>query len=276
MSPLESSLNDVNGVPQDTPQAAFETRHIGLNPHDITTMLASLDAPSLEALLDEVIPASIRRHDEMNLPEALSEADILAEMRMLASRNKVVTSLIGMGYYGCHTPPVVLRNVLENPAWYTAYTPYQPEISQGRLEAILNYQTMITELTGMDIANGSLLDEATAAAEGMAMAFRAHRGKGTIFRVDPDTHPQTLAVLRTRAKPIGIEIELAAPETPYGDGCFGVLISYPGRSGAVRDIRPAITAIHDAGGLAIIASDLLALTLLEAPGNLLEGINYKF
>jgi glycine dehydrogenase len=189
-------------------------------------------------------------------------------MRALASRNKVVTSLIGMGYYGCHTPPVVLRNVLENPAWYTAYTPYQPEISQGRLEAILNFQTMITELTGMDIANGSLLDEATAAAEGMAMAFRAHRGKGTIFRVDPDTHPQTLAVLRTRARPIGIELELAAPEAPYEEGCFGVLISYPGSSGAVRDITPAITAIHDAGGLAIIASDLLALTLLEAPGNL--------
>ncbi len=268
MSPLESSLNDVNGVPQNTPQAAFETRHIGLNPHDISTMLASLDVPSLETLLDEVIPAGIRRHDEMNLPEALSEADILDEMRALAAQNKVVTSLIGMGYYGCHTPPVVLRNVLENPAWYTAYTPYQPEISQGRLEAILNFQTMITELTGMDIANGSLLDEATAAAEGMAMAFRAHRGKGTVFRVDPDTHPQTLAVLRTRARPIGIEIELETPEAPYGEGCFGVLISYPGSSGAVRDIRPAISAIHDAGGLAIVASDLLALTLLEAPGNL--------
>jgi glycine dehydrogenase len=173
-----------------------------------------------------------------------------------------------MGYYGCHTPPVIQRNILENPAWYTAYTPYQPEISQGRLEAILNYQTMVADLTGMDIANGSLLDEATAAAEAMAMAFRAHRGKGNIFRVDPDTHPQTINVLKTRAAPIGITLEITPVESPYGAGCFGALLSYPGSTGEVRDIKPEIDAVQAAGGMAIVASDLLALCILEAPGTL--------
>ena len=264
MSPLESSF----GAMDSAPQAPFSSRHIGLNAHDVTTMLATLGTKSLDALMEEVVPANIRRDGEMQIGAALSEAEVLAEMRELASRNQIKTSMIGMGYYGTHTPPVILRNVLENPAWYTAYTPYQPEISQGRLEAILNFQTMIMELTGMDIANGSLLDEATAAAEGMAMAFRAHRAKGTIFRVDPDTHPQTLAVLQTRSAPIGITIEVKSPSEPYGDGCFGTLISYPGSSGAVRDIRPEIDAIHEAGGLAIVTTDLLALTLLEAPGNL--------
>jgi len=264
MSPLESGFTAAG----TTPQAAFSTRHIGLNAHDVTRMLAALDMPTVDALMDEVVPANIRRTDEMQIGAALSEAEILAEMKQIASKNRLVTSLIGMGYYGCHTPPVILRNVLENPAWYTAYTPYQPEISQGRLEAILNFQTMIMELTGMDIANGSLLDEATAAAEGMAMAYRAHRGKGTLFRVDPDTHPQTLAVLRTRAAPIGIEIEVRDTAEPYEEGCFGALISYPGSSGEVRNIKPEIEAVHAAGGLAIIATDLLALTMIEAPGAL--------
>ena len=264
MSPLESSF----GAMDSAPQAPFSSRHIGLNAHDVTTMLATLGTKSLDVLMEEVVPANIRRDGEMQIGAALSEAEVLAEMRELASCNQIKTSMIGMGYYGTHTPPVILRNVLENPAWYTAYTPYQPEISQGRLEAILNFQTMIMELTGMDIANGSLLDEATAAAEGMAMAFRAHRAKGTIFRVDPDTHPQTLAVLQTRAAPIGITIEVKSPSEPYEEGCFGTLISYPGSSGEVRNIRPEIDAIHQAGGLAIVTTDLLALTLLEAPGNL--------
>ena len=264
MSPLESGF----AAAGSTPQAAFSTRHIGLNAHDATRMLAELKLPSVDALMDEVVPANIRRTNEMQIGAPLSEAEILAEMKEIAGKNRIVTSLIGMGYYGCHTPPVILRNVLENPAWYTAYTPYQPEISQGRLEAILNFQTMIMELTGMDIANGSLLDEATAAAEGMAMAFRAHRGKGTRFRVDPDTHPQTLAVLRTRAAPIGIEIEVRDTAEAYDDGCFGALISYPGSTGEVRDIKPEIEAIHAAGGLAIIATDLLALTMIESPGAL--------
>jgi glycine dehydrogenase len=180
MSPLETS----SGMTMVTPQAGFVTRHIGLNDSDIAIMLATLDLPSVEALLGEVIPPSILRSDKMDVGAPLSESEILDELGALAAKNTINQSLIGMGYYGCHTPPVILRNVLENPGWYTAYTPYQPEISQGRLEAILNYQTMVAELTGMDIANGSLLDEATAAAEGMAMAFRAHRGKADIFRVD--------------------------------------------------------------------------------------------
>ena len=266
MSPLESGFGQASAG--STPQAAFSTRHIGLNQHDVTTMLATLGTSSVPELLDEVIPANIRRADQMQIGAALSEAEVLAEMRAIASKNRIVTSLIGMGYYDCHTPPVILRNVLENPAWYTAYTPYQPEISQGRLEAILNFQTMVMELTGMDISNGSLLDEATAAAEGMAMAFRAHRGKANIFRVDPDTHPQTIAILRTRAKPIGIELDIRSTAEAYEEGCFGALISYPASGGEVRDIKPEIEAVHAVGGLAIIASDLLALTMLECPGAL--------
>ena len=264
MSPLETSF----GITTAAPQAGFVTRHIGLNDADVSTMLTRLDLPSVDALLGEVIPPSILRNDSMHVGAPLSEAEVLDELAAIAGRNTINTSLIGMGYYGCHTPPVILRNVLENPAWYTAYTPYQPEISQGRLEAILNYQTMVVELTGMDIANASLLDEATAAAEAMAMAYRAHRGKGQIFRVDPDTHPQTLAILRTRAKPMGITLDITAPSAPCDDGVFGALISYPGSSGAVRDIRPDVEAIHAVGGLAIVASDLLALTLLESPGTL--------
>ena len=266
MSPLESGFGQASAG--STPQAAFSTRHVGLNQHDVTTMLATLGTSSVPELLDEVIPANIRRADQMQIGAALSEAEVLAEMRAIASKNRIVTSLIGMGYYDCHTPPVVLRNVLENPAWYTAYTPYQPEISQGRLEAILNFQTMVMELTGMDISNGSLLDEATAAAEGMAMAFRAHRGKANVFRVDPDTHPQTIAILRTRAKPIGIELDIRSTAEAYEEGCFGALISYPASGGEVRDIKPEIEAVKAAGGLAIVASDLLALTMLESPGAL--------
>jgi glycine dehydrogenase len=262
-----SPLDNTHSIPTAAPQAPFAARHIGLNAQDVSTMLTKLDTPSLEALLDEVIPAKILRADPMEIPQALSEAEVLADLAALASQNSARTSLIGMGYYGCHTPPVIQRNVLENPAWYTAYTPYQPEISQGRLEAILNFQTMVTDLTGMDIANGSLLDEATAAAEAMAMAFKAHRGKGNIFRVDPDTHPQTINVLKTRAAPIGVTLEIAAVGTPFEANCFGVLISYPGSTGEVRDIKPDIDAIQAAGGMAIIASDLLALCVLESPGS---------
>ena len=268
MSPLEAGFGEAGATAGATPQAAFSTRHIGLNQHDVTTMLSTLGITSVPELLDEVIPANIRRSDQMKIGAPLSEAEVLDEMRAIAGRNRIVTSMIGMGYYDCHTPPVILRNVLENPAWYTAYTPYQPEISQGRLEAILNFQTMVLELTGMDIANGSLLDEATAAAEGMAMAFRANRAKASIFRVDPDTHPQTIAVLRTRAEPIGIELEIRPTSEPYGEGCFGALISYPASGGEVRDIKPEIEAVQAAGGLAIVASDLLALTMIESPGAL--------
>ena len=263
-----SPLDNTHSIPTAAPQAPFASRHIGLNAQDVSTMLTKLGTPSLEALLDEVIPAKILRASPMEIPQALSEAEVLADLAALASQNSARTSLIGMGYYGCHTPPVIQRNVLENPAWYTAYTPYQPEISQGRLEAILNFQTMVTDLTGMDIANGSLLDEATAAAEAMAMAYKAHRGKGNIFRVDPDAHPQTINVLKTRAAPIGITLEIAAVGTPFEADCFGALISYPGSTGEVRDIKPDIDDIQAAGGMAIVASDLLALCVLESPGSL--------
>ncbi|MEK9710472.1 MAG: aminomethyl-transferring glycine dehydrogenase, partial [Alphaproteobacteria bacterium] len=231
-------------------------------------MLATVNSPSLDDLIDSVIPAKIRRKDKMDLPDPHSEHQALAVIRGLANRNDMVTSLIGMGYYNCHTPPVIQRNVLENPAWYTAYTPYQPEISQGRLEAILNFQTMVTDLTGLDIANGSLLDEATAAAEAMAVAFRAFKGNGSLFIVDPDTHPQTIGVLRTRAKPLGIQIDVTAMPKTLPEACFGSLISYPGSSGKLRDIAADIDAIHAGGGMAIVCCDLLALTMLTSPGEL--------
>lgn len=253
---------------KSVPHADFVTRHIGPNAADISAMLAAVGSPSMDEFLDSVIPKKIRRSDKMDLPEPLSEHQALAVMRGLASRNKMLTSLIGMGYYNCHTPPVIQRNVLENPAWYTAYTPYQPEISQGRLEAILNFQTMVADLTGLDIANGSLLDEATAAAEAMAVAFRAHKSKATQFIVDPDTHPQTIGILLTRAKPLGISIKLASITDCLPETCFGALLSYPGSSGAVRDISAEIALIHAGGGLAIVCCDLLALTLLTPPGEM--------
>ena len=201
-------------LPLPPPQAAFSSRHIGLNDADIDAMLDSIGVSSLTELLDTVIPENIRRQSKMALQPALSEHEILVELKELATKNQIKTSLIGMGYYNCHTPPVIQRNILENPAWYTAYTPYQPEISQGRLEAILNFQTMVIDLTGMDIANGSLLDEATAAAEGMALAHRMHKPKGNRLIVDPDTHPHTIAILKTRAEPLGIIIDIKAIDGP--------------------------------------------------------------
>ena len=255
-------------LPLPPPQAAFASRHIGLNDAAIDAMLDSVGVSSLTELLDTVIPENIRRQSKMALQPALSEHEILAELKVLASKNQIKTSLIGMGYYNCHTPPVIQRNILENPAWYTAYTPYQPEISQGRLEAILNFQTMVMDLTGMDIANGSLLDEATAAAEGMALAHRMHKPKGNRFIVDPDTHPQTIAILKTRAKPLGIIIDVQPIGDTIPDDCFGGLLSYPGSCGAIRDLSGAIATIHDGGGLAVVCADLLALALLTPPGEM--------
>ena len=251
-----------------SPQAAFASRHIGINETDIHKMLDAVGAPSMAALLDSVIPENIRRQSKMTLAPALLEHEALAELKSFAAKNQVKTSLIGMGYYNCHTPPVIQRNILENPAWYTAYTPYQPEISQGRLEAILNFQTMIIDLTGMDIANGSLLDEATAAAEGMALANRMHRPKGTRFIVDPDTHPQIIAILKTRAEPLGIIIDVQPIGDSIPDDCFGGLLSYPGSCGAIHDLSGAIATIHDGGGLAVVCADLLALALLTPPGEM--------
>jgi len=234
-------------------------------------MLEAVGYESLDDLTRAALPGGLGSA-ELSLPAALSEAEALAELRRLASLNTVATSMIGLGYYGTHTPAVIRRNVLENPAWYTAYTPYQPEISQGRLEALLNFQTMIEDLTGLPVAGASMLDEATAAAEAMTLARRA-RGKGSVFLADSDCLPQTLAVLATRAEPLGITLvtgrvtpELIAAQ-PDGE-LFGVLLQYPGATGEVRDPAPAIAAAHDAGALAVVAADLLAMTLLTPPGDL--------
>jgi glycine dehydrogenase len=247
----------------------FSRRHIGPSPEDQDRMLALLGHASLDDLARAAVPASILLGSDLELPEALPEIDVLAELRELGHRNRVMTTMIGLGYYGTHTPQVVLRKVLENPAWYTAYTPYQPEISQGRLEALLNYQTMVCDLTGLPVANASLLDEATAAAEAMAVARRTSKAESDRFVVDLDVFPQTLATLQTRAEPIGIEIVVAdlAQGLPAG-GCFGALLQYPGASGLVRDLSPLIAEIHAEGALACVAADLLALVLLTPPGEM--------
>src|ERR1700676_261593 len=253
----------------DEPATAFVRRHIGPSPHDISAMLETVGAASLKALMAETLPAPIRQKAPLDLGNPFSETEALAHMRELESKNQVFTSLIGQGYSGTILPAVIQRNILENPAWYTAYTPYQPEISQGRLEALFNFQTMICDLTGLDVANASLLDEATAAAEAMALAERAAHTKTKSFFVDADVHPQTLAVLRTRAEPLGWNLIVGDPFTDLDRAeIFGGLLQYPGTSGAVRDLRPAIAALHAKGALAIVAADLLSLTLLASVGEL--------
>ena len=247
----------------------FSRRHIGPGPDDQARMLAHVGYPDLATFTDAVVPEVIRWHEALDLPAAAGEPETLAELRSMADRNVVAHSMIGLGYSGTHTPGVILRNILENPAWYTAYTPYQPEISQGRLEALLNFQTMVEDLAALPVAGSSLLDEPTAAAESMTLALRSGR-KGTMrFAVDADTHPQTIAVLQTRAHPLGVDLVIAdlAAGLPEGDFA-GVLVSYPGTSGHIPDLRPIIDAAHDRGALAIVASDLLALTLLTPPGEL--------
>lgn len=249
--------------------ATFVRRHIGPSPRDVSAMLETVGAKSLGVLMSETLPSSIRQKAPLDLGTALSETEALAHMRGLASQNEIFTSLIGQGYSGTILPAVIQRNILENPAWYTAYTPYQPEISQGRLEALFNFQTMICDLTGLDVANASLLDEATAAAEAMALAERAASTKTKSFFVDAEVHPQTLAVLRTRAEPLGWNLIVGDPLADLGHAeVFGALLQYPATSGAVRDLRPAIAALRTKGALAIIAADLLALTLLASPGEL--------
>ncbi len=246
---------------------SFASRHIGPSGADAAAMLNVIGLSSVDALIDEALPESIRLTRPLNLGEPLTEADVLAHMRSLAAKNDVRTSLIGMGYYDTVVPPVILRNVLENPAWYTAYTPYQPEISQGRLEALLNFQTMVCDLTGLDVANASLLDEATAAAEAMALAKRVAKSTSMKFLVDAQVHPQTLAVLQTRAQPLGWDIVLIDDKTALADlDCFGGLLQYPGTYGQVSDIGPAIDAIHSRGAIVAVAADPLALTLLKPPG----------
>jgi glycine dehydrogenase len=248
--------------------ANFADRHIGPRPDESDRMVKALGYDDLDALVDAAVPASIRSTEPLRLPEPASEVDALAELRALAGRNSVATSMIGQGYYGTFTPSVIVRRLVENPAWYTAYTPYQPEISQGRLEALLNFQTAVEDLTGLPIANASLLDEGTAAAEAMTLAHRANRkSRSNAFLVDADTFPQTIAVVRTRAEALGLEVVVAdtTDGLPAGD-FFGVLLQYPGSSGRVRDLLPLIESAHEAGALVSVASDLLALTLLTPPG----------
>jgi glycine dehydrogenase len=240
-------------------------RHIGPSPAEMAEMLRAVGTPSLEALIDETVPASIRQAVPLGWAP-LTEQDLLARLRAVGARNRVMTSLIGQGYYGTVTPPAIQRNILENPAWYTAYTPYQPEIAQGRLEALLNYQTMVADLTGLPIANASLLDEATAAAEAMTMAERCAKSKARAFFVDRNCHPQTLGVIRTRALPLGIEVIEGAPEDLVPEAVFGAIFQYPGTFGHVRDFSAEIARLHQAGAIAVVATDLLALCLLREPG----------
>jgi glycine dehydrogenase len=255
--------------PAVEPAATFVRRHIGPSPRDVAAMLETVGAKSLGELMGTTLPSSIRQQAPLDIGAPLSETEALAHMSELASQNQVFTSLIGQGYSGTLLPAVIQRNILENPAWYTAYTPYQPEISQGRLEALFNFQTMICDLTGLDVANASLLDEATAAAEAMALAERAANAKTKSFFVDAEVHPQTLAVLHTRAEPLGWNLIVGDPLTDLGKAdVFGGLLQYPGTSGAVRDLRPAIASLHGKGALAIVAADLLALTLLASVGEL--------
>ena len=228
-------------------------------------MLAVIGSPSLDALIEEVVPPKIRSQAPLALPPSRSETDVLAELKQVAGRNKVYRSYIGQGYYGTQTPNVVLRNILENPAWYTAYTPYQPEISQGRLEALLNYQTMVADLTGLDISNASLLDESTAAAEAMTLARRSAKSKSPVFFISRHVHPQTIEVVRTRAE--GLDIEIAVGDEAEGlPECFGVLLQYPHSTGSVADYRKLADAAHAQGAVVAVATDLLALAVLAAPG----------
>ncbi|TDC36638.1 glycine dehydrogenase (aminomethyl-transferring), partial [Micromonospora sp. 15K316] len=249
--------------------AEFATRHIGPGPDDERRMLETVGYSSIDELMDAAIPEVIRWHGTLDLPDPATEAEALAELRALADRNTVAVSMIGLGYHGTHTPGVIRRNVLEDPAWYTAYTPYQPEISQGRLEALLNFQTMVTDLTGLATGNASMLDEGTAAAEAMTLARRASKSKSNVYVVDADALPQTIAVIGSRAEPLGIEVrvlDLDTEELP--EEMFGLHLQYPGASGAVRDHAGLVDAAHAAGALVTVAADLLALTLLRAPGEI--------
>ncbi|MBC7455853.1 MAG: aminomethyl-transferring glycine dehydrogenase [Massilia sp.] len=250
---------------------SFIPRHIGPSDSEQAAMLATLGYPSRSALIDAIVPAHIRKKSKLELGEffePMPEQAALARLRAIAAKNQVMTSMIGQGYFNTHTPAVVLRNIFENPAWYTAYTPYQPEISQGRLEAILNFQQMITDLTGMGIANSSMLDEGTAAAEAMTLIQRVGKSASNVFYVADDVLPQTLEVIHTRAAPIGVEVRViaAADVGALSEPCFGVLLQYPGVNGDVRDYRAAVERLHASGAMVIAAADLLALTLLTPPG----------
>ena len=261
-SPLTSIADQAGRDP-------FESRHIGPPEDEQTHMLKAVGVESVADLIDRTVPADIRLHESLDLPEPLGQLGAQHELKSIASRNRQVVSLIGTGYHGTVTPPVIRRNILENPGWYTAYTPYQPEISQGRLEALLNFQTMVIELTGMDVANASLLDEPTAVAEAMTMLHRVNKKKsGDRFVIDAAAHPQTITVAETRAEPIGLETVVADPATADLDGVFGVFVQYPGTTGEIVDLQPIIERAHAAGALVVVAADPLALTVLTPPGEL--------
>ena len=245
---------------------SFARRHIGPNEEEVRAMLRDVGFDSVGALIDATVPKDIRLGRQLNLPEAKSEGEALAELRAIAQKNKIARSFIGAGYYDCITPPVIQRNILENPGWYTAYTPYQAEIAQGRLEALLNFQQMIIDLTALDIANASMLDEATAAAEAMALCHAVVPNRKMFFVAD-NCHPQTIAVVQTRAKPLGIEIKIGDySRFKFDSTIFGALVQYPATDGAIYDYAEFVRQAHDAGALVVVAADILALTLLKPPG----------
>ncbi len=241
-------------------------RHIGPSPGEMAEMFEVLGVKDLDDLIDQTVPKSLRQADPLEFAPPMSERELIWHMRQVAKKNAVFSTMIGQGYYGTVTPPAIQRNILENPAWYTAYTPYQPEISQGRLEALLNYQTMVCDLTGLDIANASLLDEATAAAEAMAMAHRVSKSKAQAVFVDENCHPQNIAVIKTRAAPLRIEVIVGDPDKMDAEKVFGGIFQYPGTYGDVRDFSGQIAALHEAKGLGIVIADPLALTILKEPG----------
>ena len=244
-------------------------RHIGPKLSEIDQMLETVGAKSLHALIDETLPPDIRQAEYIDFGVSLTERRSLEKLRATANKNRLLVSLIGQGYHGTTMPPAIQRNIFENPAWYTAYSPYQPEISQGRLEALLSFQTLVCDLTALDVANASLLDEATAAAEAMGMARRVAKSDRNAFFVDRDCLPQTIAVLRTRAAPLGWDIVVGDPFADLDPSAvFGALFQYPGVNGAVHDFSALIAALHEAGALAAVAADPLALTLLKAPGEM--------
>src|SRR5438876_6386836 len=248
--------------------ATFVDRHIGPSADEVAQMLRELGFENLDALIDATVPKNIRLDRPLELPKAKSENEALLELRALASRNKVARNFIGAGYSDTITPPVIQRNILENPGWYTAYTPYQAELAQGRLEALLNFQTMVTDLTALDIANASLLDEATAAAEAMTLCHAVVSDRKTFF-VANNCHPQTIEVVQTRAKPLGVEIVVGDfSRFEFDHSVFGALVQYPATDGAIFDYEPLAKAAHEAGALLVIAADILALTLLKPPGEM--------
>src|SRR6266705_2368187 len=256
---------------KDTDLNSFARRHIGPNEDEVSAMLREVGSENLDALIDAAIPKNIRLDRRLDLPEAKSESEALTELRAIAKKNKVARSFIGAGYSDCITPPVIQRNILENPGWYTAYTPYQAEIAQGRLEALLNFQQMIMDLTALDIANASMLDEATAAAEAMALcqavACGADPGRRKVFFVADNCHPQTIAVVQTRAKPLGIEIKIGDySRFKFDNPVFDALVQYPATDGAIDDYSEFVRQAHDAGALVVVAADILALTLIKPPG----------